>query len=241
MPVRNPGLYRLTDADQLEAFRPVPEVYELQEVLYRDFQSFIGAIFQVDDLRCHFRRVVDYESLLNNLVARSPRKIIGLLLVLYEVPVNCDHWNLVSLADPFRHFLLTLRLLSERYGDLRVLKDKLHADARTFGVMDCDRRPLFTILRELRNPQTAIQDIDVLLVQRISELYQWDGAPASLEALYNDISMSRPSGANGAPGSISNAPSPQIVDVGLMISKLNQGCMHSNDIRRVLNEILRFT
>lgn len=241
MPINNPGLRRLTNADTFETVHPIPEVYELQEVLYRDFQFFIDACFQVNELRYYFGPVVYYEDLLKNLFTSSPIKIIELLLILHNVPVNCDHWDMDKLTSAFKHFLLTLRLLSERYDDLCVLEEQLHADTRTIGVMDCEQRSFVAILSELKNPAIAIQNIDVLLLQRISELYPlWDGAPTGLEELQNSIKTNRPTGTETVLGSISRAPSPQIADVGFIISMLNREYLQDNDIRRVLNDILRF-
>lgn len=240
LPVRRPGLYKMTDTEQFQDISPIPEVYELHEVLYNDFESFIDAIFHEGILRTHFRRADDYEELLNNIVASSPHKIMEFLLMLYEVSVNCDHWDLISLHEAFRHFLITLRLLSERYNDLQILDDKLFADAQTFGIMDCRQKGFFDILTELRNMLTAIQGIDVVLVQRIIKFDQWDGQPANLEELYNRISTCRPAIAEEITGSVSRAPSPKIVDVGSILSSLNYYFSTSNDIRRGLNEILRF-
>ena len=85
------------------------------------------------------------------------------------------------------------------------------------------------------------QDIDVLLVQRISELYPWDGTLTRLDDLQGIISTTRADGAEGVSGSISKAPSPHVVDVGSIVTSLNRECSDGNDIRRVLNEIFRFT
>lgn len=240
LPIRQPGLHKFTDADALEPVSPIPEIYELQEVLYNGFDVFIHAVFQVDELRRYFGDVAGYESLLNRLCASSPRNIIDLLLVLQDVCTNCDHWNMVELADAFRHFVLTLRLLSERYDDFCVVEGQLRADARTFGIMDCNQHTLLSVIGQLKNLATKMQDIDVLLVQRMSERPLWDGAPTSVETLQNTISTTKAAGVGGAAESVSRAPSPQIADIGALIAAMNSGYARVNDTRILLNEFLRF-
>lgn len=240
LPVCRPGLHRLTERNQFEPICPIPEVYELQEVLYRDFYTFIDAKFGVPHLRCHYKQVAVYESLLDSLVARSPHEIIDLLLVLQDTSVNCDHWDMDLLVDVFRHFLVALRLLSERYSGLGVVNGRLHAESHNFGIVDCNQKSTFAILEDLADPQTIPRDIDMLLLQRISELFPWDGVPTNLEELQNRVSMSRAPDTTRSPGSVAAAPSPWIADLGTIINRLNRDYGVRNDGGRVLNEILRF-
>jgi len=238
LPVGHPGLFRLTDMNQFESVCPCPEAFELQDVLYTDFRSFIDGKFETSSLRHYYRLIDAYELLVENLVARSPRKILGLLLALHGASVNCDHWDTHRLADAFRHFLVALRLLADRYPTICVANDWLHADAKNLGIVDCKNEALHGVLNDLADPLITPQDTDVLVLQRLSDLYPWDGSPLTLEELRSRISTSKTedSGAHGT--SVAKAPSPKIADLGVIVSRINRECVDTASIRRVLDDIL---
>lgn len=238
IPILQPGLHAFTGENDLQRLSPVPEVFELQEVLYSKFEIFIRGVFHSDTLRRHFQTPTAYEDLLGRVVSSSPCKIVHFLLELHEVPINCDHWNVAVLTEPFRHFLLTLRLLSERYSDLEVRGEDLRADARSFGIIDCKELSLPSALDRLRSTSEGIEHLDVLLLQRVSELLMWDGAPTSLDAIEREISSVKCAGQEDDFGSVTRAPSPQIVDVNSILDKLNCECTDASNIRRTLNGIL---
>jgi hypothetical protein len=212
VPVQNPGLHRINDAGQFEIITPVPEVYELQEALYHDFQIFIDKLFHAKALSNHLGTIPEYERLLHSLFTRSPRQIMRLLLTLHEASVNCDHWNPVLLENVFKHFLVVLRLLSEGFTDFAVVEDYLRADTQKLGIMDCGQKSITTILDHLQASESMIHDIDLLLVQQMGDLHFWDGKPKSLEALINLVSTSRVTDEAAVSTSVARAPSPRIAN-----------------------------
>lgn len=235
MPVRRPGLQRIVDADRFEPVHPIPEVYELQGALYGDFQSFVEETFQADALKLYFSQIAEYERLLETLFIDRPHAVLRSLLLFHAVPLNCDRWDLNSLRDVFRYFLLTLRILNERYDDLKVVDAQLHADVHTLGIIDCKDRSFVEILKKLNSKVELVLDLDLLFLQRISELFPWDGRPTELDALNGLISVSKQKGVI-APGSVARAPSPKMADIGSIVRNLNQQCGTVADARRLLNE-----
>jgi hypothetical protein len=238
VPISRGGLHKIRESSLEECF-PIPEVYEMEEALYDNFDSFLETIFQVDALKRHFGSVSEYERLLSSLFVRRPIKLVKLLLSFQKASANCDHWDIESLKGTFRYFLLTVRFLSERYNDLAIPDDYFSAEGRTLGVIDCDERPFIDILDELMNRLILPSNVEVLLLQRISKLISWDGSPIRLEELNSLISVSKPASLT-VPGSVARAPSPHIADVGSVAGHLNQRCLTAADVRSVLNESLRF-
>jgi len=239
VPVQNPGLHRITDAGQFEIITPVPEIYELQEALYHDFQSFLEKLFHKKNLSNYLGTIPEYERLLQSLFTRSPRQIIRLLLAMHKAHINCDHWDPDLLEGVFKHFLLVLRLLSEGFTDFAAVDDYLRADSQMFGILDGGQQSISAILDHLQSPAGLIHDVDVLLVQQMADLYAWDGKPKRLEDLINLVSTSRVTDPDAVSISVARAPSPRIANVGSMISHLNHKCKSATEIRSVLNEFLQ--
>jgi hypothetical protein len=236
LPIPTSGLSRLTEAGGFEEVVPIPEVYEIQDVLYRGFDSFINENFRGRLLRRHFGSIGEYERMLSRLFARRPDKIIRLLLLFHGVSANCDTWEAGQFKAAFSHFLLTLRLLSERYDDLHIPDDYLEADGVTMGVVDCNERSSIHIVDELMMDPTNLSDLKVVLLQRISKLFLWDGRPTNLQTLKDRVSVNRAGAVDGAGESVSRAPSPKVVAVKTVVENLNNNCANLKDIRRVLND-----
>lgn len=237
VPINRGGLHKITDNERLEEITPVPEVYELQEVLYGRFSAFIAATFHKDILQRYFESVAEYERLLSRLFVRRPTSILNLLLTFQDVPINCDHWNLTELEGTFSYFLVTLRLLSDRYDDLQLQGNYLRGEGLTLGVIDCDMRASPDIIDDLIKKPSRIADLDILFLQRVSKLILWDGAPTKMSVLKGRISINGTGEAEEV-GSVSRAPSPQVVDVGSLVTALDGRCRQIADVRRVLNELL---
>lgn len=241
VPIRTSGLHQITATETFADVIPIPEVYEIQEVLYdNSFQAIIGHLFHVSALTSFFLRVREYELLISRLFVKSPAKIIKLLLTMHgQIPDNCDQWNIATLKEAFTHFFLTLRLLAIRYPDLQVDDDYFSAQAHTLGVVDCNGRVVSDIVDELWKPNPAM-GLNILVLQRVSKLFRWDGRPTTLDSLKNLLSINGTDEMESRPESVARVPSPHVVHIGTVVDDLNRRCRRSSDIRSVLNEVLQF-
>ena len=241
VPIRTSGLHQITDTGTFVDVTPIPEVYEIQGVLYdNDFQAIVRGLFHVPVLMGFFLRIREYELLISRLFVRSPTKIIKLLLTMHgQIPDNCDQWNIASLKETFAHFFLTLRMLAIRYPDLQVDDDYLSTEAHTLGVVDCNGRVVSDVVDELWKPNPAM-GLNILLLQRVSKIFRWDGRPTSLDSLKNLLSINGTDEIENHPESVAKVPSPQVVYMGTVVDDLNRQCRRLTDVRRVLNEVLQF-
>jgi len=241
IPVRKVGLFQISENCDLEEICPIPEVYEMKETLFNRFGAFIEDVFRSSVLKTYFGPIDEYENLLDDLFDRSPQSIIELLFSLHDCDViNCDHWKLSSIRDVFKHFILSLRLLSECYADLKIENGQLYGSFITYGVLDCNNSSVFTVLKKHIEIVSRLEDTSILLLQRTEDVSPfWDGSMVPIDELINKISVSSAKADESKQFSIAKAPSPYLVNLSSVLQTLNKQCESASDIRRVLHACLQ--
>ncbi len=239
-PIEEPGVERFDDDFELMGIDHIPETYEFEEILLRQFFSFVQSLFIRNSLVRYFGNINLYKNIFDKIFQERPHDLIETLTLLHaeeHKATNCDTWE--DIDELFEYFLVSLAILHTKHEQLSLNRNIFDIGDKYVSIMDCDNMHDLVFREEKSDFLSSLNtDSQLLLLQRLKYLYEWSGEPKKIDELLNSVKQNKVHGRTSRPYSTTRPEYPYVLSLCYLVNKLNEDSEYKDveTIREKLNE-----